>query len=112
MYTQEVARYIPSFDLGFEYLNDKQKVSSPIANYIADVGYKPSRGVRPIDDTIATYVSDPVSAAIIQKRQGLGQDFDTFIFRAIGNPPSLTSPYGEWQVVVSTVKEATDNEAI
>ncbi|WP_407632056.1 AAA family ATPase [Leuconostoc falkenbergense] len=110
--TQEVARYIPSFDLGFEYLNDKQEVSSPIANYIADVGYKPSRGVRPIDDTIATYVSDPVSAAIIQKRQGLVQDFDTFIFRAIGNPPSLTSPYGEWQVVVSTVKEATDNEAI
>mgnify|MGYP004701286749 FL=1 len=110
--TQEVARYIPSFDLGFEYLNDKQEVSSPIANYIADVGYKPSRGVRPIDDTIATYVSDPVSAAIIQKRRGLGQDFDTFIFRAIGNPPSLTSPYGEWQVVVSTVKEATDNEAI
>ena len=110
--TQEVARYIPSFDLGFEYLNDKQEVSSPIANYIADVGYKPSRGVRPIDDTIATYVSDPVSAAIIQKRQGLGQDFDTFIFRAIGNPPSLTSPYGEWQVVVSTVKEATGNEAI
>lgn len=110
--TQEVARYIPSFDLGFEYLNDKQEVSSPIANYIADVGYKPSRGVRPIDDTIATYVSDPVSAAIIQKRQGLGQDFDTFIFRAIGNPPSLTSPYGEWQVVVSTSKEATDNEAI
>ncbi|CUW05135.1 ClpB protein [Leuconostoc inhae] len=110
--TQEVARYIPSFDLGFEYLNDKQEVSSPIANYIADVGYKPSRGVRPIDDRIATYVSDPVSAAIIQKRQGLGQDFDTFIFRAIGNPPSLTSPYGEWQVVVSTVKEATDNETI
>lgn len=110
--TQEVARYIPSFDLGFEYLNDKQEISSPIANYIADVGYRPSRGVRPIDDTIATYVSDPVSAAIIQKRQGLGQDFDTFIFRAIGNPPSLTSPYGEWQVVVSTVKEATDNEAI
>ncbi|MGR8837963.1 AAA family ATPase [Leuconostoc falkenbergense] len=110
--TQEVARYIPSFDLGFEYLNDKQEVSSPIANYIADVGYKPSRGVRPIDDTIATYVSDPVSAAIIQKRQGLGQDFDTFIFRAIGNPPSLTSPYGEWQVVVSTVKEATEDEAI
>ncbi|MDC2817325.1 ATP-dependent Clp protease ATP-binding subunit [Leuconostoc suionicum] len=110
--TQEVARYIPSFDLGFEYLNDKQEVSSPIANYIADVGYKPSRGVRPIDDTIATYVSDPVSAAIIQKRQGLGQDFDTFIFRAIGNPPSLTSPYGEWQVMVSTVKGATDNEAI
>ena len=110
--TQEVARYIPSFDLGFEYLNDKQEVSSPIANYIADVGYKPSRGVRPIDDTIATYVSDPVSAAIIQKRQGLGQDFDTFIFRAIGNPPSLTSPYGEWQVVVSTAREAADNEAI
>lgn len=110
--TQEVARYIPSFDLGFEYLNGTQEVSSPIANYIADVGYKPSRGVRPIDDTIATYVSDPVSAAIIQKRQGLGQDFDTFIFRAIGNPPSVTSPYGEWQVVVSTVKEATDNEAI
>lgn len=110
--TQEVARYIPSFDLGFEYLNGTQEASSPIANYIADVGYKPSRGVRPIDDTIATYVSDPVSAAIIQKRQGLGQDFDTFIFRAIGNPPSLTSPYGEWQVVVSTVKEATDNEAI
>ncbi|TOZ03773.1 AAA family ATPase [Leuconostoc pseudomesenteroides] len=110
--TQEVARYIPSFDLGFEYLNDTQEVSSPIANYIADVGYKPSRGVRPIDDTIATYVSDPVSAAIIQKRQGLGQDFDTFIFRAIGNPPSLTSPYGEWQVVVSTAKEAADNEAI
>ena len=110
--TQEVARYIPSFDLGFEYLNGTQEVSSPIANYIADVGYKPSRGVRPIDDTIATYVSDPVSAAIIQKRRGLGQDFDTFIFRAIGNPPSLTSPYGEWQVVVSTAKEATDNEAI
>lgn len=110
--TQEVARYIPSFDLGFEYLNGTQEVSSPIANYIADVGYKPSRGVRPIDDTIATYVSDPVSAAIIQKRQGLGQDVDTFIFRAIGNPPSLTSPYGEWQVVVSTAKEATDNEAI
>ncbi|WP_367366586.1 AAA family ATPase [Leuconostoc pseudomesenteroides] len=110
--TQEVARYIPSFDLGFEYLNGTQEVSSPIANYIADVGYKPSRGVRPIDDTIATYVSDPVSAAIIQKRQGLGQDFDTFIFRAIGNPPSLASPYGEWQVVVSTAKEATDNEAI
>lgn len=110
--TQEVARYIPSFDLGFEYLNGTQEVSSPIANYNADVGYKPSRGVRPIDDTIATYVSDPVSAAIIQKRQGLGQDFDTFIFRAIGNPPSLTSPYGEWQVVVSTVKEASDNEAI
>ncbi|QBR47608.1 AAA family ATPase [Leuconostoc kimchii] len=110
--TQEVARYIPSFDLGFEYLNGTQEVSSPIANYIADVGYKPSRGVRPIDDTIATYVSDPVSSAIIQKRQGLGQDFDTFIFRAIGNPPSLTSPYGEWQVVVSTAKEATDNEAI
>ncbi|WP_188354037.1 AAA family ATPase [Leuconostoc falkenbergense] len=110
--TQEVARYIPSFDLGFEYLNGTQEVSSPIANYIADVGYKPSRGVRPIDDTIATYVSDPVSAAIIQKRQGLGQDFDTFIFRAIGNPPSLTSPYGEWQVVVSTAKEAADNEAI
>lgn len=110
--TQEVARYIPSFDLGFEYLNGTQEVSSPIATYIADVGYKPSRGVRPIDDTIATYVSDPVSAAIIQKRQGLGQDFDTFIFRAIGNPPSLTSPYGEWQVVVSTVKEAANNEAI
>lgn len=110
--TQAVARYIPSFDLGFEYLNGTQEVSSPIANYIADVGYKPSRGVRPIDDTIATYVSDPVSAAIIQKRQGLGQDFDTFIFRAIGNPPSLTSPYGEWQVVVSTVKEAADNEAV
>lgn len=110
--TQEVARYIPSFDLGFEYLNGTQEVSSPIANYIADVGYKPSHGVRPIDDTIATYVSDPVSAAIIQKRRGLGQDFDTFIFRAIGNPPSLTSPYGEWQVVISTVKEATDNEAI
>ncbi|MBZ1527708.1 ATP-dependent Clp protease ATP-binding subunit [Leuconostoc mesenteroides] len=110
--TQEVARYIPSFDLGFEYLNGTQEVSSPIANYIADVGYKPSRGVRPIDDTIATYVSDPVSAAIIQKRQGLGQDFDTFIFRAIGNPPSLTSPYGEWQVVVSTAKEAANNEAI
>lgn len=110
--TQEVARYIPSFDLGFEYLNGTQEVSSPIASYIADVGYKPSRGVRPIDDTIATYVSDPVSAAIIQKRQGLVQGFDTFIFRAIGNPPSLTSPYGEWQVVVSTVKEATDNEAI
>ncbi|WP_273706012.1 AAA family ATPase [Leuconostoc mesenteroides] len=110
--TQEVVRYIPSFDLGFEYLNGTQEVSSPIANYIADVGYKPSRGVRPIDDTIATYVSDPVSAAIIQKRQGLGQDFDTFIFRAIGNPPSLTSPYGEWQVVVSTAKEAADNEAI
>ncbi|MBZ5947932.1 ATP-dependent Clp protease ATP-binding subunit [Leuconostoc gelidum subsp. gasicomitatum] len=110
--TQEVARYIPSFDLGFEYLNGTQEVSSPIATYIADVGYKPSRGVRPIDDTIATYVSDPVSSAIIQKRQGLGQDFDTFIFRAIGNPPSLTSPYGEWQVVVSTVKEAADNEAI
>lgn len=110
--TQEVARYIPSFDLGFEYLNGTQEVSSPIANYIADVGYKPSRGVRPIDDTIAAYVSDPVSAAIIQKRQGLGQDFDTFIFRAIGNPPSLTSPYGEWQVVVSTAKEAADNEAI
>lgn len=110
--TQEVARYIPSFDLGFEYLNGTQEVSSPIANYIADVGYKPSRGVRPIDDTIATYVSDPVSAAIIQKRQGLGQDFDTFIFRAIGNPPSLTSPYGEWLVVVSTAREAADNEAI
>ncbi len=110
--TQEVARYIPSFDLGFEYLNGTQEVSSPIANYIADVGYKPSRGVRPIDDTIATYVSDPVSAAIIQKRQGLGQDFDTFIFRAIGNPPSLTSPYGEWQVVASTAREAADNEAI
>ncbi|MDI6498422.1 ATP-dependent Clp protease ATP-binding subunit [Leuconostoc suionicum] len=110
--TQEVARYIPSFDLGFEYLNGTQEVSSPIANYIADVGYKPSRGVRPIDDTIATYVSDPVSSAIIQKRQGLGQDFDTFIFRAIGNPPSLTSPYGEWQVVVSTAREAADNEAI
>ncbi|QOG10780.1 MULTISPECIES: AAA family ATPase [Leuconostoc] len=110
--TQEVARYIPSFDLGFEYLNGTQEVSSPIANYIADVGYKPSRGVRPIDDTIATYVSDPVSAAIIRKRQGLGQDFDTFIFRAIGNPPSLTSPYGEWQVVVSTAREAADNEAI
>ncbi|WMS79445.1 AAA family ATPase [Leuconostoc citreum] len=110
--TQEVARYIPSFDLGFEYLNGTQEVSSPIANYIADVGYKPSRGVRPIDDTIATYVSDPVSVAIIQKRQGLGQDFDTFIFRAIGNPPSLTSPYGEWQVVVSTAREAADNEAI
>ncbi|MCT3059316.1 ATP-dependent Clp protease ATP-binding subunit [Leuconostoc citreum] len=110
--TQEVARYIPSFDLGFEYLNGTQEVSSPIANYIADVGYKPSRGVRPIDDTIATYVSDPVSAAIIQKRQGLGQDFDTFIFRAIGNPPSLTSPYGEWQVVVYTAREAADNEAI
>ncbi|TDV88234.1 ATP-dependent Clp protease ATP-binding subunit ClpA [Leuconostoc mesenteroides] len=110
--TQEVARYIPSFDLGFEYLNGTQEVSSPIANYIAEVGYKPSRGVRPIDDTIATYVSDPVSAAIIQKRQGLGQDFDTFIFRAIGNPPSLTSPYGEWQVVVSTAKEAANNEAI
>lgn len=110
--TQEVARYIPSFDLGFEYLNGTQEVSSPIANYIADIGYKPSRGVRPIDDTIATYVSDPVSAAIIQKRQGLGQDFDTFIFRAIGNPPSLTSPYGEWQVVVSTAREAADNEAI
>lgn len=110
--TQEVARYIPSFDLGFEYLNGTQEVSSPIANYIADVGYKPSRGVRPIDDTIATYVSDPVSAAIIQKRQGLGQDFDTFIFRAIGNPPSLTSPYGEWQVVVSTARDAADNEAI
>ncbi|CUW05962.1 ClpB protein [Leuconostoc inhae] len=110
--TQEVARYIPSFDLGFEYLNGTQEVSSPIANYIADVGYKPSRGVRPIDDTIAMYVSDPVSAAIIQKRQGLGQDFDTFIFRAIGNPPSLTSPYGEWQVVVSTAREAADNEAI
>ena len=110
--TQEVARYIPSFDLGFEYLNGTQEVSSPIANYIADVGYKPSRGVRPIDDTIATYVSDPVSAAIIRKRQGLGQDFDTFIFRAIGNPPSLTSPYGEWQVVVSPAKEAADNEAI
>lgn len=110
--TQEVARYIPSFDLGFEYLNGTQEVSSPIANYIADVGYKPSRGVRPIDDTIATYVSDPVSTAIIQKRQGLGQDFDTFIFRAIGNPPSLTSPYGEWQVVVSTAREAADNEAI
>ena len=76
------------------------------------MGYKPSRGVRPIDDTIATYVSDPVAAAIIKQRQGVTQDFDTFIFRAIGNPPSLTSPYGEWQVVVSTVKEASSNETI
>lgn len=103
--TQEVARYIPSFDLGFEYLNGTQEVSSPIANYIADVGYKPSRGVRPIDDTIATYVSDPVSTAIMQQRQGIAQSFDTFVFRAVGNPPSQTSPYGEWQVLVSTVKE-------
>ncbi|MBZ5959097.1 AAA family ATPase [Leuconostoc gasicomitatum] len=110
--TENVAKYIPSFELGFEYLNDQQEISSPIANYIADVGYKPSRGVRPIDDTIATYVSDPVAAAIIKQRQGVTQDFDTFIFRAIGNPPSLTSPYGEWQVVVSTVKEASSNETI
>lgn len=98
-----VTKYIPSFDLGFEYINGNQVISSTIAQYIADVGYKPSRGVRPIDDTIATYVSEPVSVAIMKQRHGVTQPFDTFIFRAVGNPPSLTSPYGEWQVVVSTV---------
>ncbi|WP_349584112.1 ATP-dependent Clp protease ATP-binding subunit [Leuconostoc citreum] len=105
--TKEVTEYVPSFDLGFEYQEGEQFTSSPIAAYIADVGYKPSRGVRPIDDTIATYIGDPVSSAIMAQRQGEAASFDTLVFRAIGEPPSLTSPYGTWRVAISEAWEAT-----
>jgi len=66
--------------------------------------------VRPLDDVIATYVSDPVAEVIMAKRNGDYQDFDTFVFRALGNPPT-NSPYGDWQIVFSTMKEG-DNEFI
>ncbi|WP_349626082.1 ATP-dependent Clp protease ATP-binding subunit [Leuconostoc citreum] len=101
----EVTNYISSFDLGYEYIDGEQVTSSSIAKYIADVGYKPSRGVRPIDDTIATFVSDPVAQAIMAQRQGQLAHYNTFVFRAVGNPPSLTSPYGDWQPRISTTME-------
>lgn len=101
----EVTNYISSFDLGYEYIDGEQVTSSSITKYIADVGYKPSRGVRPIDDTIATYVSDPVAQAIMAQRQGQLAHYNTFVFRAVGNPPSLTSPYGDWQPRISTTME-------
>lgn len=106
--TKEVSKYLPSFDLGYEYLDDKKVTSSPIAKYIADVGYKPSMGVRPIDDTLAEHVENPVASAIMQQRQGKTNDFNTFVFRAVGNPPSLTSPYGDWQPLISRAWEVQD----
>ncbi|WP_349549717.1 ATP-dependent Clp protease ATP-binding subunit [Leuconostoc pseudomesenteroides] len=101
----EVLQYLPSFEYGYEYVEGQKVVSSSIAKYIADVGYRPSLGVRPIDDTIDVYIGDPVAQAIIAKRAGQLEDFNAFIFRALGNPPSLTSPYGEWQTVISRTKE-------
>lgn len=106
----EVTRRIPSFDLGYEYVDGVRVPSSTAAEYLANEGYKPSRGVRPLDDVIATYVSDPVAEVIMTKRKGDFPDFDTFVFRALGNPPT-NSPYGDWQIVFSTMKEG-DNEFI
>lgn len=108
--TEEVSRRIPSFDLGYEYVDGKRVPSSTAAEYLANEGYRPSRGVRPLDDTITTYVSDPVAEAIMAKRNGDYPDFDTFVFRALGNPPT-NSPYGDWQIVFSTIKE-DDHEII
>ncbi len=105
---KEVAKYFPTFELGYEYLDDKQVTSSPIAAYIADVGYKPSKGVRTIDDTLAEHVGNPVANAIMKQRQGKSNDFNTFVFRAVGNPPSLTSPYGDWQPLISRAWEVQD----
>lgn len=102
--TEEVTRRIPSFDLGYEYVDGKRVPSSTAAEYLANEGYRPSRGVRPLDDTITTYVSDPVAEVIMAKRSGDYPDFDTFVFRALGNPPT-NSPYGDWQIVFSTIKE-------
>ncbi|MCK8605680.1 ATP-dependent Clp protease ATP-binding subunit [Leuconostoc citreum] len=98
---EEVAHYLPSFELGYEFVNGERVPSSSIAAFIADVGYRPSRGVRPIEDTIASYISDPLSQAILAKRQGDNTTLNTLVFRAVGNPPSLTSPYGDWQLVIS-----------
>lgn len=106
--TKEVSKYLPSFELGYEYLDDKKVASSTIAEYIADVGYKPSMGVRPIDDTLAEHVENPVASAIMKQRQGKTNDFNTFVFRAVGNPPSLTSPYGDWQPLISRAWEVQD----
>lgn len=105
--TETVTRFIPSFDLGYEFVDGEKIVSSSAAEYLANVGYRPSRGVRPLDDTITTYISDAVAEVIMAKRKGDYPDFDTFVFRALGNPPT-TSPYGDWQIVYSTMKEATD----
>ncbi|MCK8605736.1 ATP-dependent Clp protease ATP-binding subunit [Leuconostoc citreum] len=101
----EVQKYLPSFEFGYEYIDGVKVVSSPIAKYIADVGYRPSQGVRTIDDTIGVYIGDPVAQAIMAHRAGKLDDSNAFIFRAIGNPPSLTSPYGDWQTVISRTME-------
>ncbi|CUW11349.1 AAA family ATPase [Leuconostoc gasicomitatum] len=103
----DVTKYIPSFDLGYEYVEGQQVTSSPVAEYLANVGYRPSRGVRPLDDTITTYISDAVAEVIMAKRSGNYPDFDTFVFRALGNPPK-TSPYGDWQIVFSTMEVIHD----
>ncbi|MBK0040781.1 MULTISPECIES: AAA family ATPase [unclassified Leuconostoc] len=97
--SEDVSHYIDTFDLGFEWTDDnKQLPVHPIAEYIADVGYKPSRGVRSLDATINKYITAPLGRIILQARKKPTVQ-TVFVFRALGEAPTKTSPYGSWKPI-------------
>jgi ATP-dependent Clp protease ATP-binding subunit ClpA len=99
----ELDHYIDTFSLGFEWDEDNHQVPvHPIAEFIADVGYKPSHGVRSLDATINRYITAPLGRLILQaRRQPTAQT--VFVFRAIGEASTKTSPYGNWEPLLTQI---------
>lgn len=75
--------------------------------YLAEVGYRPSEGVRPLANIIDEQIREPLAEAILQARseQLSGQ---TFLFRALGKAPDNLHLYGDWQIVYSTLNPPSE----
>ncbi|QYU57987.1 ATP-dependent Clp protease ATP-binding subunit [Weissella confusa] len=97
---EEVAQLIPTFMDHYEEDGSGHRLPSwPINQFIMDEGYRPSRGVRPIDDTIFEAVESVIADAILSDRISNKSNGNTFMFRAFGVAPDKTHPHGDWHAV-------------
>ncbi|CAK1253610.1 ATP-dependent Clp protease ATP-binding subunit [Fructobacillus tropaeoli] len=105
---EDITSILPTMAFGYEFNEVGEKIEShPVDEYLAEVGYRPSEGVRPLANTIDEQIREPLAEAILQARseQLSGQ---TFLFRALGKAPDNLHLYGDWQIVYSTLNTPSE----
>ncbi|MBC9119278.1 AAA family ATPase [Fructobacillus fructosus] len=108
---EDLSVYFPTLPFDYELNQDGERVEShPVDEYLAEVGYRPSEGVRPLSGTIDTQIREPLAAAILKARAKnlTGQ---TFLFRALGKAPDAVHLYGDWRIVYSTLNESAEEDS-
>lgn len=106
---EEVGQFIETFAEHYEKdSSGKETPSWPMNQFIMDEGYRPSRGVRPIDDTIFETVESVIADAILSDRISGQSQGNTFLFRAFGIAPDKTHLHGDWHAVFTQFDTSED----